>query len=170
MNNRKPTCKRKGGGRVDEPQPLAGVGESPFALPTERVPNPIAYVRYVQRGMSKRQAALTAGYSPTVSTTQIDRQRTVRELTKTVEDQRRELQMTLGTDFGSTAGAMADLVHTAEKDGDKINAARVINDMMGYNSPKELQIQSRSLIVELSAMSNSAIDDILKAANIEIPE
>jgi len=127
----------------------------PAAGPTS--PDPVLYARYVLRGMSKRQAALKAGYSPYTGTHSIDRLRVVKAIVKSVEDTRKELQAVEGCGLDDTAVAMAQLVHTAGKDADKINAAKVLNDMLGYNSPKDIHIQSRSLIMELSGMSTSDI-------------
>ena len=161
MNTTKKTMSKGAEGRVDKPKALAVA---------EKTPSAVAYVRNIVKGMSKRQAARLAGYQPTVPTSTIDKNRTVRDLMASVEDQRRVLQTMLGSDFDTIGTQMAKLTLTAKKDSDKINAARVVNSMLGYDAPKELQVKSMSLIMELSAVSTTSLDDILNAANAGIPK
>lgn len=137
-----------------------------------RLPSPISFARGVMRGMSHDAAARYAGYAPSVDTTRLMKSLEVRQIFKSVEDARRELQTILGTDYSSVANAMADIVHGGAEsaDRDRIQAAKVLADMQGYNAPKEMNVTGQFLIAELGSVSSSSLSDILESAGIKMTE
>jgi hypothetical protein len=110
---------------------------------------------------SKERCKLEAGYSEGTKPSQIEKSAAFQSLERQKEEAAREL----GLDFRSNMKVVAEIRDHSEADRDRLNAAKVVNSVMGYDAPQKLDVNGTGLFSELSGLSSAELERI--AASIE---
>ena len=101
------------------------------------------------------KAKALAGYSATTTSAQIERSFIYKTAKNTVESQRRTLQSLPELSMSSQVLRYNKLSNNIKHNvGDRIKAMSKVDALLGYESPKQVQVDSRSLIVELSGSTS----------------
>lgn len=143
--------------------------------PSEKV---ITYHYCVKElGMTKEAAKKEAGYSKNTSSSQIEKS----EVYKSVEQQRKDAAKACGVTMTSQVEYLQKVMgftdsETVKDDetgeerivrpsasmvGVGVQAAKEINNMMGFNAPKEVNMSHDGLFVELSGVASEELERIM---------
>ncbi len=128
--------------------------------------DPVKYWQLVAMGIPAVHAKVQAGYSKNTSSTQIERSHKAQQAKETVEKQRLALQSIPGlslTDQVFKYRKMAD--NTRNNTSDRLKALTRIDSLLNYDAPKTIEIDTRSLIMELTSVSTqelAMIADVLR--------
>jgi hypothetical protein len=132
-------------------------------------PDPIYFAQLVEQGVRPKDAAIEAGYSEGTNYRKLLNNLNVRRVRENIQQQRTALQELEGTSFGAIGRRMANIVQEGE-DKDAIGAAKVLNEMAGNNAPKELKIESRSMIASFNNLTSVDLHTILGAVGVDLAD
>jgi hypothetical protein len=122
-------------------------------VPSDRAKR-YATIRYGNPGMSKKDCAVAAGYSPKTSTQYVDKSKGVRAAIATVEQQRELIRSSAGFTLEDIAKRVKgratndDVPFGVQTDNDKI-----LISILGYNAPEEININQKALFMEFKDLS-----------------
>ena len=139
-------------------------GDATRSKPRKRKkPNPIKYKELITTHpeMTKKEAALRAGYSKNTTPSKIE---TNNRPTMVAIEKQRELALEkTGYTIEYVLTNLVDIIDSADYDSDKINAIKVGNAIAGYNAPEKKQIEIKGLFVELQATTTEELNELAKA-------
>ena len=130
-------------------------------------PDPRRFADLVAQGVSKRQAALQAGYAPGYKPLNNG---PARRALATVAQQRIALQCAPGFRLRDSAQWYKEASKSPEPLAPRVAARRALDSLLGYDAPRQVQVESRSLIVELSGLGTADLSALREYVSGQPPQ
>ena len=130
-------------------------------------PDPRRFADLVAQGVSKRQAALQAGYAPGYKPLNNG---PARRALATVAQQRIALQCAPGFRLRDSAQWYKEASKSPEPLAPRVAARRALDSLLGYDAPRQVQVESRSLIVELSGLGTADLSALREYISAPPPQ
>ncbi len=124
------------------------------------------FLRLLHRGWKQKEAKIKAGYSPKTSTKAILASKACMQVARSVDEARQLVQAKPGHTFTDNAEVLTEIRDNPDTpENVKVSAIKEHNEMNGYKAPQQIQMESKSLIVELGGLTP---DDLKALGNGEI--
>jgi len=118
---------------------------------------------------TKGKSLQIAGYAPSVAPCDVENRQSFQRVKRTLDQQREEAAEELGLNMRDQL-AFFKHVRDTGKHSDQasmvsvsVNSAKVINDMLGLNAPKQLEVSAVGMFKELGTLTDSAIAELIDA-------
>jgi len=160
----------KGVGRVKETEPAKNGRTDYSKRPSEKAVK-YAMIRATKPEETKKQSLLDAGYSANTDAVKVERSPTYKRAVRTLEQQREqaadELGLTLKDQLKFFKGVrdmgkhsdQASMVNVA------VTSAKAINEMLGFNAPKQVEVKAAGVLMELSELTTAQIEALIQAGH-----
>lgn len=108
--------------------------------------SPARYADLIAKGEKKSVAAAAAGYA---RTQRPERLLPVRKALESIATQRERMQGTSGLRLSDSARWYGRASNDKEAElSPRVSARRALDSLLGYDAPKQVQVESRSLLIE----------------------
>jgi phage terminase small subunit len=122
------------------------------------------------KGITKQKAVELAGYSPMSNSDRILKQKSVKKAITDVESVRQEMQEEKGYRFRDSVEFTKGLRDDTENDpADRLRANAQMNGLLGYDAPKQVQInERREILIGIGAVVKMAKEFGLSPAELKL--